>query len=200
MFRSSLLAVASLVFASPAFASVVMKIDPAASTVGWKGTKKLGSAHNGGVALKEGSITMDAKGQLKSGSFVVDMTSISNEDLKGSPDYQKKLVGHLSSADFFDVAKHPTAAFKITGVKVDPKKKDEVVVSGDFTMIGKTNPISFPVKIVSDKGMTTGEAIIKIDRTKWGLKYGSGNFFKELAADKIISDEFELSLKLTAKK
>lgn len=67
MFRSSLLAVASLVFASPAFASVVMKIDPAASTVGWKGTKKLGSAHNGGVALKEGSITMDAKGQLKSG-------------------------------------------------------------------------------------------------------------------------------------
>lgn len=200
MFRSSMLAVASLVFASPAFASVVMKIDPAASTVGWKGTKKLGSAHNGGVALKEGSITMDAKGQLKSGSFVVDMTTISNEDLKGSPDYQKKLVGHLSSADFFDVAKYPTASFKITGVKVDPKKKDEVVVSGDFTMIGKTNPISFPAKIVSDKGMTTGEAVIKINRTKWGLKYGSGNFFKELAADKIISDEFELSLKLTAKK
>jgi hypothetical protein len=32
------------------------------------------------------------------------------------------------------------------------------------------------------------------------LKYGSGNFFKELTADKIISDEFELTLKLAAKK
>ncbi|NBW82737.1 YceI family protein, partial [bacterium] len=135
-----------------------------------------------------------------SGNVVIDMSTISNEDLKPSPDYQKKLVGHLSSADFFDVAKYPTATFKITSVKPDAKNKNEYEIKGDFTMVGKTQAISFPAKVSIDKGVAKGEATIKLDRTKWGLKYGSGNFFKELTADKIISDEFELTLKLVAKK
>jgi polyisoprenoid-binding protein YceI len=200
MIRSSIALVGSIVLSLPAFAADVMKIDTAASSVGWKGTKKMGSAHNGNISIKEGSVTVDGKGMLKAGEFVVDMSTISNEDLKGSPDYQKKLVGHLASADFFDVAKFPTASFKIKSVKADAKKKDEVIINGDFTMIGKTQAISFPAKLSVDKGTASGEATIKIDRTKWGLKYGSGNFFKELTADKIISDDFELTLKLVAKK
>jgi polyisoprenoid-binding protein YceI len=200
MFNKSFFALASALFAVPAFAADVLKIDASASSVGWKGTKKMGSAHNGNISIKEGSVTFDPKGLLTAGNFVVDMGSISNEDLKGTPDYQKKLVGHLASPDFFDVAKHPNASFKITGVKPNPKNKNEVTVSGDFTMIGKTNSITFPAKISAEKGVASGEATIKIDRTKWGLKYGSGNFFKELTADKIISDEFELTLKLVAKK
>lgn len=200
MLKTSYFALALTMVSLPAFASNVLKVDPTSSVVGWKGTKKMGSAHNGAINVKEGSVTFDKKGLLTAGNFVIDMSTIANEDLKGSPEYQKKLVGHLASADFFDVSKYPTASFKITGVKADPKKKDEVIISGDFTMIGKTNPVSFPAKIVMDKGTATGEATIKIDRTKWGLKYGSGNFFKELTADKIISDEFELALKLVAKK
>jgi polyisoprenoid-binding protein YceI len=128
------------------------------------------------------------------------MQSITNEDLKDSPDYQKKLVGHLSSGDFFDVAKHPTASFKITQVKPVKKSKTEMTIVGEFTMIGKTQPVSFPAKVSYANGKATGEAVVKIDRTKFGLKYGSGNFFKELTADKIISDEFELTLKLAATK
>ncbi len=200
MLKTSFFSLALTMVSLPALASNVFKVDPAVSSVGWKGTKKMGSAHNGAINVKEGSVTFDKKGQLTAGNFVIDMSTISNEDLKGTPDYQKKLVGHLASADFFDVSKFPTANFKITGVKADPKKKDELTLSGEFTMIGKTNPVSFPAKIVVDKGTATGEAVIKIDRTKWGLKYGSGNFFKELTADKIISDEFELTVKLVAKK
>lgn len=71
------------------------------------------------------------------------------------------------------MTKFPTASFKLTSVKPS-KVKNEVVVKGG--------------------------ALVKVDRTKWGLKYGSGNFFKELAGDKIINDEFELNLKLVAKK
>ncbi|MNL81038.1 YceI-like domain protein [compost metagenome] len=67
-------------------------------------------------------------------------------------------------------------------------------------MIGQTQPIEFPATVKVDKGVLTGEALVKIDRTKWGLKYGSGSFFKELAGDKIIADEFELNLNLVAKK
>lgn len=200
MFKNSSLAIVAALFSLPAFAAETLKIDPSASSIGWKGSKKTGSAHDGGVKIKEGTVNFDKKGMLTGGNFVVDMNSISNEDLKSSPDYQKKLVSHLASPDFFDVSKHPTATFKITKVEANPKAKNELTVTGDFTMIGKTNPITFPAKVSMDKGVATGEATLKIDRTKWGLKYGSGNFFKELTADKIISDEFELNLKLTAKK
>ncbi|MEN9808460.1 MAG: hypothetical protein RLZZ488_27 [Pseudomonadota bacterium] len=200
MLAKTIVTLISVVSAAPAFAASVMKLDAASSAVGWKGSKKTGSAHNGAISVKEGSVTFDAKGVLTAGSFVVDMKTLTNEDLKDSPDYQKKLVSHLSSPDFFNVSKFPTAEFKITSVKADPKNKDEFIVNGDFTMIGKTQPISFPAKIALDKTNATGQATIKIDRTKWGLKYGSGNFFKELTADKIINDEFELTLKLVAKK
>lgn len=178
-------------------AADVYKIDTKASSVAWKGTKKMGDAHNGGISVKEGAVTVE-KGQLTAGNVVVDMTTITNADVKDAG-YNKKLVGHLSTEDFFNAGKFPTSTFKITSV-APSKTKGEVLVKGEFTMIGATHPIEFPAKVTVDKGVATGEAVVKIDRTKWGLKYGSGNFFKELAGDKIINDEFELTLKLVAKK
>ncbi|WP_347356416.1 YceI family protein [Bdellovibrio sp.] len=178
-------------------AAEVYKIDTKASSVAWKGTKKMGDAHNGGISVKEGAVTVE-KGQLTAGNVVVDMTTITNADVKDAG-YNKKLVGHLSTEDFFNAGKFPTSTFKITSV-APSKTKGEVLVKGEFTMIGATHPIEFPAKVTVEKGVATGEAVVKIDRTKWGLKYGSGNFFKELAGDKIINDEFELTLKLVAKK
>lgn len=126
------------------------------------------------------------------------MNTITNEDLKEKPDYQKKLVSHLSSEDFFNVTKYPIASFKL--ISATYKSKDEASIKGELTMLDKKEIIEFPAKVTVDKGIVSGEATLKIDRTKWGLKYGSGNFFKELTADKIISDEFDLTLKLEAKK
>ena len=64
----------------------------------------------------------------------------------------------------------------------------------------KTETVEFPAKVEMKDGVATGTAKLELDRTKWGLTYGSGNFFKELVADKIINDKFEISLNLTAKK
>jgi polyisoprenoid-binding protein YceI len=180
-------------------AADVYKIDAKESSVTWKGSKKMGSFHTGGIAVKEGQVELDKKNQITAGTVSIDMATITNEDLKGSPDFQKKLLGHLSSDDFFGVTKYPTSNFKILSV-APGKAKDEVTVKGELTMIGKTNPIEFPAKVTVTNGVVKGDAVVKVDRTKWGLKYGSGNFFKELTADKIISDEFELTLKLVAKK
>ncbi|MEN0059400.1 MAG: YceI family protein [Bdellovibrio sp.] len=209
---------ALVLMASFAASAEVYKIDTKESSVAWKGMKKTGSSHDGHIAVKEGTVTLGKAGEIEKGDVVIDMKTISNSDLKDSPDYQKKLVGHLSNEDFFNVTKYPTSTFKITKVtpkavagkaakKADKKDKSaaqpleqEVTVTGEFTMIGQTHPIEFPAKIVNNQGVLTGEALVKIDRTKWGLKYGSGNFFKELTADKIITDEFELTLKLVAKK
>lgn len=193
----SVFAALVLVAASAAHADVY-KLDTKASIVGWSASHKVGATHTGKIAVKDGEVQTDAKGVISGGTVNIDMTTISDEDLKSSPDYQKKLVGHLSSDDFFKVSKFPTSTFKVTSVTA--KSANEVVIKGDLTIIGTTKPVEFPAKVTTDKGVMTSEATLKLDRTQWGLKYGSGNFFKELTQDKIINDDFTLSLKLVAKK
>ena len=126
------------------------------------------------------------------------MNTLTNKDLEGSPEYQAKLVGHLKSDDFFMVTKHPESNFKITSIQ--KKSGDEYAVKGDLTMIGVTKPIEFPAKMTVTKDAIMADAILKLNRTNWGLKYGSKSFFKELVGDKIIKDEFDLALKIVAKK
>lgn len=173
------------------------KVDTAASRVEWKAGKKIGSFHNGDIKIKGGTVETDAKGAVKSADIAVDMKTIANEDLK-DPAYNKKLVGHLSSDDFFKVEQYPESNFKLKSIK--EKSKGEYEVTGDLTIIGKTQPVSFPAKMSVDKGTLTGSGVITIERLKWGLQYGSGSIFKSLTADKIINDTFELKLNIVAKK
>lgn len=172
------------------------KIDTTKSTVAWTGTKITGAKHVGGILIKEGSVDVN-KGQLTGGNFTADMNSVTNDDLKGSPEYHAKLLGHLKSDDFFNVQKFPETKFVIKSVTM--KGKSEALIKGDFTMIGQTQPIEFPAKIDLQKDIVKGEATLKIDRTKWGLKYGSNKFFQNLG-DKVINDEIEIALKLEATK
>ena len=54
--------------------------------------------------------------------------------------------GHLQSADFFDVANHPSISFASTGVK---KVADgQLHVVGDLTMHGVTPLVTIPVDIL----------------------------------------------------
>lgn len=186
-------------FGVAAFAETY-KIDAGASTVQWKAGKKVGSFHNGDIKVKSGSVDTDAKGQITGANVVIDMKTIADEDLKADATYQKKLVGHLSSDDFFKVDKFPESTFKLTSVTPKAGSKDEFVVKGDLTMIGNTQPVEFPAKISNDKKSIKGTATVTIERLKWGLQYGSGSIFKALTADKIINDTFDLTLNLVAKK
>lgn len=54
---------------------------------------------------------------------------------------------HMSSADMFDVAQFPTAAFKSSKVAV--LGKDHLAVSGDLTIHGVTRPVTFDVTVNS---------------------------------------------------
>lgn len=182
--------------AAAATTAETYKIDTAASIIEWKG-KKVAYGHNGTLKVQAGEFQVE-NNTIKSGNVVADMKSIANVDIKDAGK-NKDLVGHLSSADFFNVEQNPTSEFKL--ISVTPSKgKNEVVIKGDFTMIGKTNPIEFPATVKFENGTASGQGTVKIDRTKWGLKYNSGNFFKDLAADKIINNEIELTLKIVAKK
>lgn len=186
------------------FSSLVLadtyKIDALSSSVEWRAGKKIGSYHNGKIQVKSGEVKTNKKGKLTDLQVVMDMKTISNEDLKDSPEKQKKLVEHLSAEDFFKTDKYPESAFKMTSIKSKPKSKDQYIIKGDLTIIGTTKPIEFTAQIKSDKSTITGTGTVKIDRLNWGLQYGSGSIFKSLTADKIINDSFDLTLKIVAKK
>ena len=175
----------SVALTTTAFTTSMKKtIDVSKSTIDWKGKKVLGS-HTGTINIQEGYLVMDGD-DLTGGKIVVDMNSIKVTDLEG--DMRGKLEGHLRSDDFFGVENHPTSTLNITGSQ---KTAAGYTVTGDITIKGTTEPITFDLVMNGD----TATSSLKIDRTKFNVRYGSGSFFDNLG-DNTISDNFELTVNL----
>lgn len=169
-----------------------LKINTDISIVKWVG-KKVTGQHNGTVSIKEGTFNVH-DGELAGGKVVIDMTSIVCQDIEDEG-YNQKLVGHLSSPDFFDVEKHPTATLKI--IRVVHVEGNKHLVAGAFTIKGITKVVNFPATIQIKDGKLGASAEIKIDRTLFDIKYGSEKFFEDLG-DKMIDDEFTINFKIGA--
>lgn len=188
---------AALLSITPAAFAKPSAIDATQSSVRWTGKKVIGDKHVGTVAVKSGQVEFDGN-NLKGGEVVIDMTSIKNEDVKDAG-YNAKLTGHLKSDDFFGVDKNPTANFKITSVKALKGGKDAThEIKGDLTIKGTTLPVTFPAKVEVKDGTASAKGKLSVDRTKYGIRYGSGKFFENLG-DKMISDEFDLEIELKSK-
>ncbi|MFT2008496.1 YceI family protein [Pontibacter sp. 13R65] len=165
----------------------------------WHGTKVAGE-HFGTIDIKDGELLV-ADDRITGGEFVIDMASIQNTDIEDAEN-NGKLVGHLKSDDFFGVEKYPTATFKIkslTPIANAAAGQPNYNVEGDLTVKEKTNPVSFPATITVENGVAKAKADVKVDRAKYDVRYGSNSFFDNLG-DKAISDEFTVSLDLTASK
>lgn len=161
------------------------------SMIEWKGFKPTGT-HNGTIALESGVFTAN-DGKIHSGTFLINMNSIVNTDIPADNEGNAKLVGHLKSADFFDVEKFPSAAFEVT-------KLEGNMLSGNLTIKGTKNNVSFPVTVSYEgDNMTLVSDAFTIDRSKWNVKYGSKSFFDNLG-DKFINDDIELKISIKAKK
>jgi len=168
------------------------------SKVNWTG-KKVTGQHNGTIKVLKGEVLVD-NGKVTGGNVEIDMKTIVNVDQKDEESI-KKLVGHLSSPDFFDVAKFPTSKIEITKVEaLNDAAKPNVnsTVTGNLTMKDVTKSITFPAEIKIENGVLTVKADFDIDRTDWNIKYGSGKFFENLG-DKMINDKFNLNLTIVAK-
>lgn len=178
--------IAALIISTVAFAFTTIEdgqkqIKVETSKVTWKGYKVTGS-HQGTINLKEGELTFK-NDKLVGGNFTIDMSSIVNTDMEG--EYKAKLEGHLKSDDFFGVEKFPSATLVFNEVK--STGKNSYKVTADLTIKNKTNPVTFDISIYGNKAT----ANIKIDRTKFDVRYGSTSFFDDLQ-DKAIYDEFDL--------
>ncbi len=170
-------------------------VDTAASQIMWEGSKPT-ATHHGTIKLSSGTIHVN-EGNVEAGNFVIDMNSINDEDLQG--DDKANLEAHLKGTaegkegDFFNSKEYPTAKFEMTSIENN-------VVKGNLTIKDKTNAIEFPatVSMDGDKMMLKSEAF-ELDRTKWGVNYGSKSMFPNLG-DKFINDTMKITVSLVATK
>ena len=171
------------------------KVDTDKSTIAWYGEKITGDSHDGHIKLKSGTLLLE-EGLLKGGSFIVDMTTITNDDVTNET-YRKKLEDHLMNEDFFDAKKFPEAKFKITSFT--PKSENNYDLKGDLTIKGKTKEVSFPAIVTEKDGTITASAKFTFDRSLFDVRYGSDSFFDNLG-NKAISNDITLTINLVATK
>jgi polyisoprenoid-binding protein YceI len=109
----------------------------------------------------------------------VEVTIDANRLWTGEPDRDV----HLKSADFLDVANHPTITFKASGA--EPRGADEASFRGDLTIRGVTKPVSLDVRYLGqwltpwwedgvDKGPKTRAGFVattRINRRDFGVNW-----------------------------
>ena len=167
-------------------------VNKSESSVMWKAAKVTGE-HWGYVPIADATLYY-SNGKITGGSFEMDMVNLTVEDLT-DPKSKGNLTNHLKSDDFFSVEKFNTASFKITDAKSSNGR--DYVISGNLTIKGISQPISFPAKVSTSGNKLTAEGDITFDRTKFDIKFRSGNYFENLA-DKLIYDDVNLKVKLVA--
>jgi polyisoprenoid-binding protein YceI len=169
------------------------KVDAAKSTFKWSGKKAIGAPHWGYVKFTDGSLSVE-KGVLQGGSFNVDMNTLDCQDLDAASG-GSKLIGHLKADDFFGTEKFPKATLVIKSATA--KGSNMYDVKADLTIKGTTNEVSFPATVAIAGNTATAVASFTVDRTKFGIKYGSGSFFDNLG-DKAIDNNFTVDVNLVA--
>lgn len=165
------------------------KVDTSKSSVKWLG-KKVTGEHFGAISVKEGSLEV-SNGKVTGGKVVIDMQSLTVEDIKDAG-MNAKLVGHLKSDDFFSVATNPTSELVLTKVESNGNSH---TFTGNLTIKGITNPATFTTTSSKDGKSTVYKGKLTIDRSKYNVRYGSNSFFDNLG-DKAIYDEFTLDFSL----
>lgn len=188
-----------------------LKLNTSASTIEWVGTKVTGY-HTGNVPLKSGEIYVK-NGEVTGGNFIMDLA---NMDVSGPKAVDaasnKKLLGHLKSADFFDVEKNPEGKFELTSVQ--PYKGDAVkdttdarqeqinkykvtdpthTISGNLTLKGITKSIEFPARITVSGNEAEAVAKFNINRKDWNIVYAG-------KPDDLIRDNIHLGISIKAMK
>lgn len=147
------------------------------SSAEWTGYSEVGEyAQSGSIDLKNGSLELTGK-TIKNAEITFDTKSIKHSD--------KKLDKHLKEKDFFYVKRYPTAIFRLS-------KINDGIATGKLTMRGKTNEISFPVKVKYNEGKVSVNGKATVDRTLFDIKYNSSSYFQDLG-NYAIKNTFDLA-------
>jgi polyisoprenoid-binding protein YceI len=184
--------------APPALPDGRVEIDLAESRVEWLGRNLL-NKHHGSAALKSGHLVFDG-GRLAGGEFAVDLTRLTCTDLAGDP-LHDVLIRHLQSDDFFDTERFPEARFVITGVEIraGTPGSPNLRLHGELTIKDHVHAIAFDAAAgITAEGKPAAQAVFSLDRTLWGVLYGSGKHFRRLAGH-LVNDLIEFQIRVVGR-
>ena len=163
------------------------------------------AAHFGGAAPRDGYFKLSAgtgkvtDGKLTNGSFTLDISTLTITSLD-STNGKGNLEGHLKGADFFNDSLYPTALFEVTGVNAQEGEYNHSI-TGNLKLKDSTRSVTFNANVISDENSVSVKSEkFNIDRTQWGMYYGSQTKLEGLAQDKIISDEVSITIDITLTK
>ena len=134
------------------------------SNIRWYGEQITGKEHFGDLKFKAGNIIIKDN-SVVSGEFIVDMTSMSVEDLSGG--MKEKLEGHLSSDDFFSTKNFTESKLVITentGVTDGVQS-----LNGSLTIKDIEYPIAFTMTLAGG----AAKSDLTFDRSKYNVKFRS---------------------------
>ena len=131
----------ALALALPASAAAATwEIDNSHSYAGFSVRHMMVSNVKGDFGKVAGTLVLDEKDVTKSTvEATIDASTIDTRDAKRD--------GHLKTADFFDVEKHPNITFKSTKVEKVKGSKEKLKVTGDLTIKGVTKPVVLDVQL-----------------------------------------------------
>ena len=176
----------------------VYQVDTEKSVLEWIG-RNINNRHYGRIAISGGEVVL-ANGLPVSGSFVLDMTTITNLDLQDEG-WRGMLHRHLKSEDFFDVERYPTATFELRGAAAiagATPGTPNVEIAGSLTIKGTARPICFPAIIApQEDGTLKAQAALDLDRTLWNVSYGSGRLYERLGMH-LVNDLISIELFIVA--
>jgi polyisoprenoid-binding protein YceI len=171
--------------AAAAAGAVSYGFDQSSSKVEWIGSKVTGK-HEGGFKAFTGTVSLvDGAPEKSSVTVDIDTDSLFSD--------AEKLVGHLKSPDFFDVAKFPKATFASTAVKAGGEKGASHTVTGNLTLHGVTKSVSFPATIKTNPSGVDVDAEFAINRKDFGLVYAG-------KPDDLIRDDVVIKLTIRSQK
>ena len=149
------------------------ELDPAATRIAF-------SVRNLSVACVDGTF------RLASGRVVLDDENLSRSTIEavidaGSVDTDEpKRDTHLRTADFLDVTRYPTIAFRST--RVEQADGDDWKVTGNLTLRGTTRPVVLDVQRSTAEGSrASAHASTAIDRRDFGITYSGYAVGKQVA-------------------
>jgi polyisoprenoid-binding protein YceI len=173
-------------------------VDTSHANAGFKVRHLMVSHVRGHLGPVTGTLVIDEQDLTRSKVDVtIDARAIDSRDAKRDE--------HLRSADFLDVANHPSVTFRSTRVEAPSGPRGDLRVTGDLTIRGVSRPVTLEVEALppaikdpwgnSRRGVT---ARARIDRKDWGLRW---NLAVE-AGGVVVGDEvaIEIEAELVARK
>lgn len=147
---------------------VIPPVDGMQSEIGWS-AKSVTDTHVGKIKLTKAELQF-RNNQLVGGYFEADMNSVTVTDITDAQ-HNQDFINHITTGDFFEVNRFPTASFRIT--EAQPKAGNEYRVRGMMTIKDHEQPVEFTASVTPTPTGKRTSATLSVDRTLFGIEYGA---------------------------